>query len=164
VKKDKAASESRRIDSSKESGEAVRRNSLQSSGKIKEDRGSSSVPEILTLVSSASEEYPSHEEKSKGVVGKIQDHSGLSGSSSASSSQFKQHKRISEPIMHFYEASPSSAIPTSTPTITSSSSTTSPPSPSVQAENVQVPISSQLRSESSLQEASTKPPKAETDR
>jgi len=164
VKKDKAASENRRIDSSKESEEADRRNSLQSSGKIKEDRGSSSVQEILTFASSASEEYPSNEKELKAVVAKMQDRSELRRSSSASSSQFKQHKRISEPIMHFYEASSSSAIPTSTPTITSSSSTTSPPSPPVQAENVQVPISSQLRSESSLQEASTKPPKAETDR
>merc|ERR1712228_1024821 len=72
-------------------------------------------------------------------------------------SQFEPHKRIAQqPVLHFFEASSPSS--TSPPPPLSSSPTSHPPSsspPPLHAENVQVPILSQHRSESSHQKATT---------
>jgi len=161
----------RRINSSTERGEADRRNSLQSSGRQKEsfstdDNISSPAAPDITIVSSASEEYSSAERPQD--VQESQDHTAVYKSSprTTSPSQFEPHKRIPQPILHFYEASlPSSTSPPSPVSSTAASTPTSHPSSSssspLQAENVQVPISSHLRSESSHQKATNQSPTAQ---
>jgi len=160
-------------DPSTERGEADRRNSLQSSGRQKESFSteeiiSSPAAPDITIVSSASEEYSSAERPQD--VQESRDHTAVYKSSprTTSPSHLEPHKRKPQPILHFYEASlPSSTSPPSTVSSTTASTPTSHPSSSspssspLQAENVQVPISSHLRSESSQQKATNQSPTAQ---
>jgi len=164
--KKKLTASDRRIDSSTEQDEAERRNSLQSSGRQKESfstKANSSLPAApdITIVSSASEEYLPQD------VQENRDQTALYKSSpkTTHTSQFEPHKRKPQPILHFYEASlPSSTSPPPPHSSTAASTPTSPPPSSsspLQAENVQVPILSHLRPESSHQKATNRSPPAQ---
>lgn len=134
---------------------------------MKANISSPAAPDI-TIVSSASEEYlPAGRPQD---VQERRDQADLYESSPKTThpSQFEPHKRAPQPILHFYEASlPSSTSPTPPVSSTAASTPTSPPPSSssssspLQAENVQVPISSHLRPESSQQKATNQSPPAQ---
>ena len=147
----------RRGDSSTERGEAERRNSLQTSERRKESFSTEEKGNSTAIVSSVSEEYSAATRPQDDQRRRDQASMYKSSPKTKPQSQFEPHKRIAQqPVLHFFEASSPSS--TSPPPPVSSSPTSHPPSSSpspLHAENVQVPILSQHRSESLHQKATT---------